>query len=478
MAGFNITSQQWSTSLQNIQSRYIRLELLNYQFQTVNNLEGICTTGSISIDANSDIRRTGSLTLVVTNSDFVVTPGGQIWLDKYIRIWVGTMSLASGEIEYTNCGIYIIDAPSYNYDVSTNTLTLSLLDLMAKLTGVRNGYLPGIPVILSAGENIRQTIIDTLALGGFTKYVVEEAPSPGTIPNDLEFDQGATVYDLLAGLRDIYPNYEMFFDVNGVFYYKPIPTGAEDPIYVDDTLWQQIVISEQIDVDFQNVKNVIEVYGRTHDPSYFSSETTVSSSGAISLTIADVTEYTENIVYGFTLTDNPGYTTPTLKINSLTSYPILLSDGTTPAEIVAEEGEIYYCVQFKGTYWNWLGHLQSYGYAEDDNPDSPFYVNGTVGQIRIPLFGDEYENIFTDDLAKQRAEYELWNYTNMNNSLSLTCIVVPWMDVNIKVQYTSQNNNINNQYIIKSIDFGLGPEDTMSIEMIQFYPNYPDIVNS
>lgn len=81
MAGFNITSQQWSTSLQNIQSRYIRLELLNYQFQTVNNLEGICTTGSISIDANSDIRRTGSLTLVVTNSDFVVTPGGQIWLE-------------------------------------------------------------------------------------------------------------------------------------------------------------------------------------------------------------------------------------------------------------------------------------------------------------------------------------------------------------------------------------------------------------
>lgn len=477
MPGFNITTTQFATSLQSIQSRYIRLELLNYQFQTVNNLEGVCTSGSISIDANADIRRTGSVTLVVTGSDFEVTSGGQIWLDKYIRVWVGTMSLITGEIEYTNCGIYIIDAPSYSYDPSTNTLTLSLLDLMAKLTGIRNGYLEGIPVVLSAGESIRQTIIDTLALGGFTKYVVEEAPSPGTIPNDLEFSQGATVYDLLSGLRDIHPDYEMYFDVNGVFYYKPIPTGKDDPIYVDDTLWSNIVTSEQIDVDFQSVKNVIEVYGRTHDPEHFSTETSVSGT-TISLTIDDVTEYSDGVIYGFTLTDNPGYAGYSLKINSLASYPILLSDGTTAADIPAEEGEVYYCVQFQGTYWNYLGHLQSYGYAEDDNNQSPFYVNGTVGKIRLPLFGGEYENIFSDDLAQQRAEFELWQHTNMNNTITLNCVVTPWIDVNILVSYTSQRNNITNQYIIKSINFGLAPSDNMTITMIQFYPDYSDIVNN
>ena len=478
MAGFNITSTQFQTALQNIQSRYIKLELLNYQFQTVDSLEGICMGGSISIDANSDIRRTGSLSLVVIGSTFDVQPGGQIWLDKFIRVWVGTVSLLTGEVDYTNCGIFIIDAPSYQYNPSTNTLTLSLLDLMAKLTGVRNGYLPGVPVVLSAGENIRQSIIDTLALGGFTKYVVEEAPSPGTIPNDLEFSQGATVYDLLSGLRDIYPSYEIFFDVDGVFYYKPIPTGEGDPIYIDDTLWTNIVTEENISVDFQNVKNVIEVYGRTHDPAHFSTETTVSSSGAISLTIADVTEYTENMVYGFTLTDNSGYTAPTLKINNLTSYPILMSDGETAAEIVAEEGEIYYCVEFKGTYWNWLGHLQAYGYAEDDNPGSPFYINGTVGQIRVPVYGGGYGNCYSDDLAQQRAEYELWLHTNMNNTIQLNCIVVPWMNVNILIQYTSFRTKQTNQYIIKSINFGLSPSDTMTLSMIQFYPQSTAIVNN
>lgn len=348
---------------------------------------------------------------------------------------------------------------------------------MAKLTGVRNGYPPGIPVVLSAGESIRQAIIDTLALGGFTSYIVEEPPAPGTIPNDLEFSQGATIYDLLAGLRDIYPNYEIFFDINGTFFYRPIPTGEGDPVLVDDTLWKNIVISEQVDVDFQNVKNVIEVWGRTHDPAHFSTSTTVSGS-TINLTIADVTEYTEDMVYGFTLTDNPGYTDMSLRIGSLTAYPIYLLDGETPAVINAEEDEIYYCVQFKGTYWLWLGHLQSYGYAEDDNPDSPFYKQGTVGEIRLPLFDGDYANCFTDELAKQRADYELWLHTNMNNSVILTCVSVYWMDVNILIEYMSKETQTTGEYLIKTINIGLGATENMSINMIKFYPNQPSILKN
>ena len=474
MAGFSITAAQFNTAMQNIQSRHVRLELLNYQYQTVDTLEGIATSGSISIDANSDIRRTASIILVVTDSSFEVQSGGKIWLDKYIRIWVGIESLTTGEIEYTNCGLYIIDAPSYQYNPNTNTLSLNLLDLMAKLTGVRNGYLPGVPVVLSAGENIRQAIIDTLTLGGFTKYIVEEAPIPGTIPNDLEFSQGTTVYDLLAGLRDIYPNFEMYFSTDGVFYYKPIPTGADDPVVIDDTLWEKVVTDETMDVDFQNVKNVIEVYGRTHDPAHFSTATTVSGN-IISLTIADVPAYTQDLIYGFTLTDNPGYTGASLKINDLASLPLRLSDGVTAAEIPAEEGEVYYCVQYKETYWYYLGHLQAYGYAEDDNPDSPFYINGTVGKIRLPLFDGDYANCLDDDLAAQRAAYELWLHTNMNNSIRLTCVPFAWADVNILCSYTPRGGQDTQQYIIKSITMGLAPTDSMQIDMIRFYPEATEI---
>ena len=50
------------------------------------------------------------------------------------------------------------------------------------------------------------------------------------------------------------------------------------------------------------------------------------------------------------------------------------------------------------------------------------------------------------------------------------------MDVNIKVSYTTHRDNKLDQYIIKSINFGLAPNDNMNITMIKFYPSTPTIV--
>ena len=465
----NVTSSEIRTASQNIQKRFVKLELLNYQYQPVDEISGICNAGTATIDANSDIRRTASLSLTITDSSFEVESGGKIWLDKYIRLYVGTEDLVNGEIAWTNYGMYIIDSPSYEYNATNNTLTLSLLDMMAKLTGVRNGYLPGIPTVLKKDENIRKAIIDTLALGGFTKYVVEEAPSPGTIPFDIELKQGSTIYDILLSLKELYPFHEMFFDVNGTFYYKQIPTGKNDPVIIDDSLFDYIVSSEKIEPDFQNVKNSIEVYGRTQDPKHYAPESTVSGNVLI-LNIASLTEYSEDVIYGFTLKDNPGYTSLQVKINNMTAYPLKLDDGTTDAQIVAESGEVYYCIQFKKTYWLWLGHFQAYGKAEDTNPESPFNINSTIGRIHLPLYDGEYANCYTDELAQQRAEYELWLHTNMNNTLTLDCVPVYWLDVNLLTEYTLKRNGVKSKYLIKSINIGFAPSDRMSLTMIKFYP--------
>src|SRR5699024_3535652 len=108
----NITQGESRVYLQNIQNRYIKLELLSYQFQTLDSIEGVCTSGSLSIDANADIRRTGSLVLAVNNSSFEIEPGGKIWLDKYVKVFVGTQNLLTSNIEWTNCGIYKIGRAS------------------------------------------------------------------------------------------------------------------------------------------------------------------------------------------------------------------------------------------------------------------------------------------------------------------------------------------------------------------------------
>lgn len=466
-----VTEQQSRVSKQSIQSRYVRLELLNYNFQKVDEVQGVAISGSFTIDANADIRRTGSVTLVVKDSSFEIEPSGKIWLERYIKVYVGTQSFYTGQVEWTNCGIYIIDAPNYSFDASTNTLTLSLLDLMAKLTGLRNGNLVGVPTVISAGESIRSALIDTLALGGFNRYVITEPPTPATVPNDLKFSQGSTVYDVLLGLKEIYPYYEMFFDVEGVFYYKPIPSGEAAPVEVGDDLWDNVVISEELNVDFQNVKNTIEVFGRIHDPSSFSTQTTVDGT-TIQLTLTDVYTYAdllEGVMVGFTLTDNEGIEAPQIQVNNLESLPVYMSDGETPASIKAETGEVYYCAIYHPTYWEWVGHLQAYGFAQDTNPESPFNVNGEVGVIRLPLYDGEYADCMTDDLAQQRAEYELWLHTNMNDTIQLTIIPCFWLDVNILTNYTLKRNNETRQYLIKSISFGLEPSSTSVVEMMRYY---------
>ena len=318
-------------------------------------------------------------------------------------------------------------------------------------------------------------------LGGFTQYVCDEAPSPGVVPVDLSFNQGATIYTLLSALRDIYPNYEIYFDVDGVFHYHPIPTGVDEPIQIDDTLWENIVISEKVDVDFQNIKNYIEVYGRTHDPALFAtaSSVTYSTSGNIVNLTYSPFSYVDGQVYGFTINWISGMgdvESPKIKINNLGNQRYILNADGTNATIYAETGqEIYYCIQYVentgGTpYWLWLGHLQAYAVAEDNDPNSPFYTGGSIGVIRLPLYGGEYDNCMTDELAQQRANYELYMHTNMKNTLTISCIPIPWLDVNTLVEYTLNRNGQKNQYLIKSFNYGFNVTDTMSITMMKYYP--------
>lgn len=67
----------------------VKVDVLNFNFQTVNSLQGYVTDGSISIDATSDIRRTCNLTLAIEKSEKIISPEGELWLDKFIKIYEG-----------------------------------------------------------------------------------------------------------------------------------------------------------------------------------------------------------------------------------------------------------------------------------------------------------------------------------------------------------------------------------------------------
>src|SRR5574344_2294559 len=133
-----ISSDQYNVSTQNIRNLHIKINLLNFSYQTIDSLEGNAISGNITVDANADVRRTCQIQLVVTNSTFDVKSGGKIFLDRLIQIYVGVDNIHSGDITWFNEGIYLINQPTYQYDATTNTLSFAGLDLMSKMTGARN----------------------------------------------------------------------------------------------------------------------------------------------------------------------------------------------------------------------------------------------------------------------------------------------------------------------------------------------------
>ena len=459
----NITGAMYNDAKKNIRDLRVKINVLNFNMQTVDEITGVVLDGSINVDATADIRRTCSLSLVVKDSTLELQPGGRIWVDKYFQVFIDYLNKG----DWINMGIYLVDAPSWSYDPGNSTLSLQGLDLMSKLTGQRNGYLGGIPTIIPQDSSIRDSMISTLVdLGGFNNYVIEDNPQP--VPYEIKIDQGGTVYDILSELRDITPNYEIFFDVDGVFHYQRIPSGQNEASYIQDDMWKQIVLSESTSVDFGEVKNVVEVYGMSHDPSHYG-EATVDGN-TYNVTMAGVDSLTKGLIYGFkapSIVENP-----MLKINSLPAYPLVNEDGTTA---VIPQANKFYVVQYKGEEnFLFLGYQQPYAIAKDENPDSPFYIN-TIGEIRQVFYGDEYENIWSNDLAQRRANYELWLHTRLNDSISLSVVPLYWLDVNILVDYTRVNTTETNQYIIKSIDTSLSPDGSQTINMIRYYPLYPDI---
>ena len=407
-----------------------------------------------------------------------------------VRPYVGYENIHTGEMQWYNQGIYLVNNPQWLYDASTNEISIQVLDLMSKLTGLRNGNLEGIPTVIAQGENVREAIIKTIELGGFTKYVCEECKTnDGTItpvPYDIEIDVGGTIYDILTELRDIMPNYQIYFDVNGVFHYEPIPLAYDDPVMIDDDLWMNLLISENINTDFESVKNYVEVLGHTWDVDYYSpSDKTTVSGGTITPTFADLKELQNDTAVGITLPSditNVGKIT----INFLGSNDVVDIDDEPVKELSKDTEWIFqFVVQTEGEgesatekkFWRFMGHQQAQAISYDDNPDSPFYVgdpigSSSVGRIRIVLYGGEYDNIYSDDLAQQRADFEIYQRSRLNDNITMTTVPIPWIDTNIVILHRFGQKEIPSKYIVKSFNVDYSTGGTMTINAITWYPYY------
>lgn len=459
-----MTQEEYNVSLQPTRVLHTKIIVKNYDFSDFGNLEGVVVGfPSFTIDSESNIRRTCSISLVPTTQTFEIKSGSAIWLDKYIQVYVGIEDVATKEPIYTNMGIYLIDNPERVYSATDNTLSFKLVDLMSKLTGMRNGYLEGMSYIIPAGSNVRNVMIATLEELGFDKYNIDKCPYE--VPQDINISSGGTAYDILSQLLNIADNYEMYFDVDGVFHYHKIPMNAnEGEIVAYHNFWDNVLIDYNVSTDFESVKNIVEVYGQTHTIANYSDATIVDNGKAFGLIMKQIESYTDGLLVGFTTpNDTKLNTLYGLVINQLGSRPIVDDKGNYPTY----QPNTYYVCKYvaNGDYFRFLGHITPYAIAQENNVASPFYVGGSIGKIRIVLQGDNYDNLYTDLQCQDCAEYELYKRCLIQNSITITCVPIYWLDVNDLIEVTLPNKYGQDETMICLVK-SINTSDTQTISLM------------
>ena len=78
----SLTQQDYNILKQKYIRKYIKIDLLDFKYNIVDELSGNCISFSNTIDANSDLRRGCSVEMVITDSSFEIKAGSKIFLDN------------------------------------------------------------------------------------------------------------------------------------------------------------------------------------------------------------------------------------------------------------------------------------------------------------------------------------------------------------------------------------------------------------
>lgn len=449
---------------------YSRIEILNRNFKIINYVEGNLLDDSYTIDSESDMRRTYNCSLAVTDASFILGQNSWVWIDTYIRPYVGIKHLRSGEIAWTLMGTFSVRNSSYSDDDSY-TLNIDCGDLIMTLNGERGGHFEGLSTKIEAGTSAYKAIVGTLKESGITRYLINDVDFE--IPYDLEFSANVTSYEILNEIKNLYAGYEMGFDTYGTFFMRKIPQRYEDNVVLHHSDLAPLILNESRSTDLTQIYNHIQVWGQVIDTDRYTDSSSLSGD-TYKISLEGVTALTdidnfEKIAFKISAT-NPSNSK--VSINGLSPLAIVDDAGNAiPSKTLPSGVDGVFKYRRKEQTLYYLGQYQVFGEAYDDNPDSPFTIQNLGRELLYVCEGDDYSNIYSNDLAEQRARYEIYNHTVLSNTLNLDLVAIPWLDVNQKISYIIQGDQVEKQYIVKSIS-GSTTDASMSINCVSFYPTY------
>lgn len=499
----------------------MKATLLDSNYMPVDSIVGKIQSITYNRTNDSLIRSTCSLTMSIAQKDQINLDIERTWNKRMIKLECGIYDKENSEYVWYRLGYMLMISGKSKFDGTTQEVTLSLSDLMSRLAQERGNQI-GIRTVIEAGSNVKQAITDIVAeFSEFDKTHVCEFDD--TIPYDIEVDTGSYPIEMLEQILEIFPTHEMFYDSDGYFTVQPIPTKILDPIDFDYTVLDDLIISESKDADYSQVKNTTELWGRELNADYASlSCATIGDTYAVNLgdtfiglisgELYAVVPDTDSVsgqkmkIQIGTPAEGEGqqytetYGIYTEHMEAVDDEIVVVYDPIPAGTMIAD---MPYVIKYNDGRFIFQGEFQvrvivqeiteepsvfAENYYKDQNgthnvkwiinPDNPYACTlspstGRIqGEIKQVLSDGEFSNIYTTQLAYERAEYENWKKCRMQDTISIETILIPWMEINDKIRYTSPVSGDKDTWLVQDIDYDFS-NWTMEIKASRFYPYYP-----
>lgn len=131
-----------------IKSHYAKIVLLSFDEKPIREIQGNITSGNLSVNGSSSVRRTINLTMLAdeTNSN-LENIDNEISINKKVKVYVGyknpLKSYAQyGDIVWFKCGMYVLSSANISCSTSGWTISISGKDKMCLLDGTVGGTFP------------------------------------------------------------------------------------------------------------------------------------------------------------------------------------------------------------------------------------------------------------------------------------------------------------------------------------------------
>lgn len=249
--------------LQSIRRLHVTVEVLDQNNKTVDVLQGVSTGGSMNVNGTSLIRRTGSMSFVLFDK-LLPNEKSSLWMTNKIRVYTGIDDLSTFEGIATHfcLGTFFITEPSVTISKDNRTITIELQDRMAmwETEQLEN------KLIIEPETPVSVGIKSLLSVMGETQFAYIE-DTLETVPYQIEFAQGSNVLEAIQKLRDLYMDWEAFYDTEGNFVFRKMKMTYDKAIIPHWKFDEEspLLLTFTENFTYKEVKNRVLVYGAMNE---------------------------------------------------------------------------------------------------------------------------------------------------------------------------------------------------------------------